>query len=714
MLRTTLISFLLLLAIVAFGIWYFSPHHEPVSTQSSSISAIPINANFIVEVKHPSRLKSKLEHENKLWATLCELDLFASVSKQVKKIDSLINHENSLKPFKDSIPVAISVHPAGIGNFSCLYTLTLPKTFPVLDLPEILNRLLPGTEIKHKTYDGEIISWIQLENGLLYFTLKNKLLQVSDNVMLIEDAVRQSGVHQSLLNESSFSRLIKSISPKAEMNFYVNLNRMPSFLDKFVAHAARPMLHSLKAFNEWMVLDGTFSDTELNLNGFSGSTDSSNSFLSVFKGQQPQPIDVWAILPHETSFMLHYGISNTKGFYHNYKKFLETQHAFFDYTKSIDQFKTKFKRDPEEVFVDRIENELGCFTLVSSKIGVEPEYYAYLRTADAEKDDEILLGLADTLSHKLKQKLDTVNYHHRLLIHLPVDDYLPMLFGQLMQGMHKSYFIRLGNYWVVANSFASLKSMVDKYESGQVIGKKADAPDGNGKNTSESNVYCYVSTPKFLKSVQGLLQPPYDETWDKATLSLRKIQQLTLQFSSANNDFYTHCYLNYNLHPKVEFTTLWDYELAESPLSPPTILIDPATGNPEIAVQDSKAFLYLINEEGKKMWKRKIGDPIKGAIVQLDTRNNGHKQLVFATSQHRWVLDQKGNTVSPFPLKLNAKKMPHLPPFPKPEAPDTLANFTAKQLGMTQCSATKLKDPHQRLVVGISGNHILGILVSLP
>ena len=95
--------------------------------------------------------------------------------------------------------------------------------------------------------------------------------------------------------------------------------------------------------------------------------------------------------------MLHYGISNTKGFYHNYKKFLETQHAFFDYTKSIDQFKTKFKRDPEEVFVDRIENELGCFTLVSSKIGVEPEYYAYLRTADAEKDDEILLGLADTL-----------------------------------------------------------------------------------------------------------------------------------------------------------------------------------------------------------------------------------------------------------------------------------------------------------------------------
>ena len=135
MLKNTLIAFVLLIA----------------------VAAIPLNAAFIIEVKHPSKLKQKLEDENKLWKTLKTLDLFANIAKEVQSIDSIVRSEKTLQPYADSVPVTISVHPTGPGNYSCLYTLALSKTFPVLEVPEIIYRILPGKEIKHKNYDSRII-----------------------------------------------------------------------------------------------------------------------------------------------------------------------------------------------------------------------------------------------------------------------------------------------------------------------------------------------------------------------------------------------------------------------------------------------------------------------------------------------------------------------------------------------------------------------------
>ena len=711
MLKNTLIAFVLLIAVVAFGVWYFTPHAAQAAPQSPSITAIPLNAAFIIEVKHPSKLKQKLEDENKLWKTLKTLDLFANIAKEVQSIDSIVRSEKTLQPYADSVPVTISVHPTGPGNYSCLYTLALSKTFPVLEVPEIIYRILPGKEIKHKNYDGDIISWVQLEQGPLYFTLKNKLLQVSTNSILIEEAIRQASIHQSLLNETSFARLVKSQAPQAELNLYVNLYRLPGFLERFVNRNNIGLLRSLNSFNEWMVLDGNFSNTELVLNGFSGSNDSSNSFLGVFKGQQPQPIAVWSTLPTETAFMVHYGISNTKTFYHAYKKFLETQHAFFDYTKSTDAFKAKFHRDPETQFVDRFEKEIGCFTTVSPRIGAEPEHYAFFRSADPEKDDELFLSLADTLARKQKQRLDTVNYHGKTILHLPVDDFLPLLFGQLMQGLHKTYLTRLGNYWIAGNSTASLRTIIDHFEAGQVMSKATDIPDLTAKNATESSVYCYIATPKFLQSVKSYLSDPYTEAFDKSAISLRKLQHLTLQFSSTKADFYTHCYINYTLHPKVEFNPLWDYELPDAPHGAPILLFDSTANTTLVAIQDEKNTLYLFNEAGKKMWKRKIGEAIQSPIHLAAGKHNGKPHLAFTTAIHKWMLDQKGNTISPYPTKIKGAKN-----HPLPEAPakDSLCKIATKQLGLSNCATLPLNDPHQKLLVGYADHHVMGVLISLP
>lgn len=76
------------------------------------------------------------------------------------------------------------------------------------------------------------------------------------------------------------------------------------------------------------------------------------------------------------------------------------------------------------------------------------------------------------------------------------------------------------------------------------------------------------------------------------------------------------------------------------------------TNKKEIVVQDSNMNLYLIDNNCKVLWKKKLDAPVAGDIWQADLLKNGKLQMVFATEKSVVAIDRKGNYVDGFPVGL--------------------------------------------------------------
>jgi hypothetical protein len=101
---------------------------------------------------------------------------------------------------------------------------------------------------------------------------------------------------------------------------------------------------------------------------------------------------------------------------------------------------------------------------------------------------------------------------------------------------------------------------------------------------------------------------------------------------------------------QVAWTALLDSALASAPV----VVINHNTGEEELVVQDQADFIYLLDNKGNVLWKKKTDGSIIGQVQQMDFLNNGKLQLLFNTQRFIYLVDRNGNDVPPFPIKLKA------------------------------------------------------------
>ena len=99
----------------------------------------------------------------------------------------------------------------------------------------------------------------------------------------------------------------------------------------------------------------------------------------------------------------------------------------------------------------------------------------------------------------------------------------------------------------------------------------------------------------------------------------------------------------------LKISKLFDVEIDEEILMNPHFVKNHITKKLDIVVQDTKNNLYLISNNGKVLWKKKIDQPILGEVSQMDIYKNGRLQLIFNTNNKIYVLDRDGKDVKPFP-----------------------------------------------------------------
>ena len=540
MLKKTIAAFCVLILIVAIGITVlYYPKKAPLKS-FDAITAIPVNASFILQVKKTQLLHKKLFLENSLVKGLIELPVIEQLTRESAQIDSLIDSEPQLKPYTDSMQLYISAHPESSNTYRFLFTVKIPSRLNQSLIEQFLQRACNQQVVKHRNYDENTISSIVRKSEVLYFALIKNAFFLSYSEMLIEDAVRQSNLGQSLIDNPVFANFYKSVVPASDCILYINTAKTSDLLVGLSSKPTQQLVHDLRNFTEWLILDGKVDKEAIALSGYATAKDSLSTYLSLFKKQHPQRFEMGTNLPDNTILVVQYGISSFKTYYHDYFKFLAAKNSFSSFEQAQTRLKATIKCNPSTRFLNHIDKEMGVFATS------ETQFYAYFHCDDAIETMNSLELLSDTIVKHKYHKQDTAIYKQTHINKLHCDNFLPILLGQGFGKITASYYTIIDNYIVFANSIEDLKVLIDSKANHQNLLKNPLFNSLANNYSNESNLFIYCAIPHALTLISQTLNADLNGNFNYYSKQLKSVGGCIIQFTREKQLMYTHMYLNAN------------------------------------------------------------------------------------------------------------------------------------------------------------------------
>lgn len=646
--------FLLLMVAMLIVAYSFYKNVKPTDTDNTFL-AIPQNAALILHEDNFHDLYKTITSTNIIWKELgTHLVTIHDFNYQLNTLDSLMQLRD-LQEILLNNSITASLHMSGANNFNGIYYIPVSTGISQEKLLEKLQ-LITKTLPESRTYEGTNLYTIKLNNTKkVVFTYYKEMFVFSYSTILMEDVIRQLNAPTSLLDDQSFSKVLKTSGKAKGGNLYLNNQYFPKFLSQYLNNNGKRSMHKLNVFASWTALDLTVKPTSLMLNGFTHASTKKNNFLALFKNQKPQLTQLTEVVPSNTAFMFHYGLSNSKQFFTQKNQLLKSHNNYHEYDKLLNHYLNAYAIDLEAEFLDHIGSELAMvITAPIRKNHVEESSYIVFKATGIEKTTAALQAIEFKITEKNTK--EGITHKGYPILRLPLDNALKLLLGDPFVNFETPYYTIMSEYVVVSNSEKSLKQWLDHVVAGKTLVKDEQFDSFSENLSSKSNILVYNNISRSLNLYATLVDIDLMEQMENNAELVRKFEALAFQISTEKDEFYyNNIFLKYNPIQKEHTHTLWETSLDTVFEFAPQLVINHYSNTHEVVVQDAKNQLYLVNNMGEILWKRQLNAPIMGSIQQVDAYKNGKLQLLFNTSAHIYLVDRNGKDVESFPVKLPKK-----------------------------------------------------------
>lgn len=626
------------------------------------IKIIPQDASILLKINDFDLPKRLLSNKYKIWEEARGLPVIEKLNHQIKTTDSLLNKIPNLFNSSSEINCYISGHISGGKKIYFLAILNLSNDIKEKDIQSILKNpaVRLNSDIGTRKYEGRTIFTVTNKNAdnSFYFTVINGMLAYSRSPVLVEDAIRQSALSKSLLDQTQFKKIVQSIGKNKDANLFVNLSQTEDFVslmgsNKLKQRKTKPIL-----LGDWVELDINIKDDLILLNGFALETDSSASFVSLLTKFDPVKIEVDKILPSSISSFISFGISSPSGTYKAYKEFMNEKDMLATYEANLKNMNSKYGVNFDKFFLELLSTELTLAYKEPS--GNMPDaYYLIFKCKSGTEASKAIQDLSNKLRNKFKgQNIYNFNLDNEItykIYNFPIYPLFGRLIGNMYDVFEDNYMVVYDNYLIISNSYKNLTRFL--YEN--MLQKTLNNDEIYQKFSSclsmKSQMVIYSNLSKSIPFLENYLSEDIISNWKTNLKVFQKIQTAGIQLSEVSNLPYFNIVLNYQDDFRGQPKTVWESLLDTTIHFKPKFVINHYTKQSEIIIQDDANSLYLINQSGRILWKIPLEEPINSDIFQIDFYKNGKLQLMFSTEHAIHLIDRNGNYIERYPVKLRSK-----------------------------------------------------------
>lgn len=337
------------------------------------------------------------------------------------------------------------------------------------------------------------------------------------------------------------------------------------------------------------------------MNGYTSSPDSINEFLGVFKGQQPQLIEVATVLPGTTICYSSFGISNFQLYNQRYETFLDKERKSDERADKLTRLKQNYNFDPNKQIANWIGNEI-VMAIVPNLDGTASTI-ALLSCTNTDVAKSTLQALEGEENGSIASEVvpDSSGYVFRKL---PVPEMLPTIFGEMFADLTTVYYTTIQQYVVFAENENSLRAIVEANQNKTTLVNNRGYADFQTNMSKEANLSIYVSPEHCESLLKENVGIKLIANLNLHPSLLRRFDGAILQYSTGDNDlFYTNVFIRHNPQSKEDITSLWETQLDTSFSSKPYLVINHKTKGLDIFIQDDANKIYLISSTGSIFWK---------------------------------------------------------------------------------------------------------------
>ncbi len=526
-------------------------------------------------------------------------------------------------------PFAAALLPSSANNFDFVFSLDLGKSF--FDFNSFLERT-KAKKIVESSYNGTPVFELEMSDHSISVVHFGNLLIFSRYPVIVEETIDQlKSKHNSLFLEDDFQDVYKQNQRKDRFYLYLGLKNLPLYFDNFVTSKKKVELSQAGKIAPWLRLDLNIHKAGLDVKGVIFPAGSKDLFAAFSRQQFDEKIPIADVLPDNLAVLCWFGLTNFKKFY--------------------DNFGAEDAKDFESYFIPWIANELAYVITEPFSSNLQSEKFAVFKIKDVDLAEHYLEKYTDKVG-----ELKVIEYNTYKIRQIMDKNLLRPIFGESFNPIHNPYYTIIDRYAIFCNSRQALEIWIDKYIVGQTMSNNTTFLQQSQNLDANINSLVYFNTDKILQLLRGYTSDKYDAKIESIHENIKSLGQGVFQLAPLEGDLSEvtgKVFSDPNSYS--EISVVWKAQLKAKAVIPPAILKDESNGENIIFIQDEKNIMYVINQGGEKILRKKLEGRILSKIYQIDYYDNGRLQYFFNTAQNVYLLNQDGSPAGNYPIKLQSE-----------------------------------------------------------
>jgi len=650
------------------AIKYFpSKSDQPViqtfsTKQNPAFKAVPRKSPLVIEVKNQDGLFNLLKGDAPAFAELRRIKEFEDLFSNISRFRDFITANSGVSKLLKGKSIIVSVNPTGKNQLTNLFLVQLNDQSESNSATQIVSGDLGSTyTITSRNYDTTPIYGAKSAELNFYFACTNDIFMVSEDFILVEEAIRHSN-SQNLLENFEFTELYKTIEETALANIFINHATFHQVLARLVTPEIKKMIAQTASYSNWTNLDLSMNSNDLQLNGYSLTKDSSDNFLNIFRQQEAEKMTIEKAIPANASFFVALNLNNTSTFIDRYESYLKANDHYYPREMNLIEFKNKTNTDPVKLIKEISGTQFaGVYTNINKSNTTQNRFFVAELVDQTLANEKFKKAVAE-LGRTDKTDVNKLHTEYKAdgkktldIYQLPIKNMAESLFGRAFSGIQGEYFVVYDKYLIWGDNLPGLKSYLQSLASSKTMANDSIYKLYSKDRLSNPNFYLYAKVPKTFRLKNDFLKPEICTMLSENEDIFRKFSTFSWQFSVSDNMIKNQINLRYDPNFKEEPQAVWQLKLAGQLVKKPVLVLNHKDlPNREVIASDNQNNVSLIDKEGLVLWTMTLPGEIVSDVHQIDLYRNNKFQYIFNTKTQLFVVDRMGNKVGKYPVTLKS------------------------------------------------------------